>query len=105
MKNKDVEKLLKAYAGDIAVVNGKWKCKFSGLTFNGWKNDNNSPSQDNEAYVNVVGEGNDMLDGCIVVHRDEKLADKLYAFLYLKKPMDEKWAKMLNVTSLSFDEL
>ena len=104
MKNKDVEKLLKAQAGDIAVVNGKWKCKFSGNTSSKWTQSMNSPSQYSTIYVDVVEDDNTMLDGCIIVLKDEALTDKQYGFLYLKKPTSEKWEKMVNVISMHLYE-
>ena len=97
MKNKDIEKLLKSHAGDVVIVNGKWKCKFSGNTCSKWIQSMNSPSQYSAIYVDVVEDDNTMLDGCITILKDDTLADKLYGFLYLKKPMSEKWEKMVNI--------
>ena len=101
MKSKDIEKLLKIQAGDVVVINNKWKCKFSGNTFGKWIQSMNSPAQYSTICVDVVEDDNTMLDGCIAILKDEALTDKHYGFLYLKKPMSEKWEKMVNVVNLA----
>ena len=99
MKNIDIKKLLEAHAGDVVVVNNRWKCKFSGYMFNGWSKSKNSPSYYIDIYVDVV-EDNTLLNGCISIFKDEALTDKYYGFLYLKKPMSEKWEKMFNIKNI-----
>lgn len=98
---KDIKKLLGMKADDVVVINNYWRCKFSGLSFSGWKQDINSPSLVSESFVTINDNGNN-IDGCISILKDDSLNDSLYAMLYIKEPFAEKWEKMLNVISIEF---
>ena len=79
-----------------------WKNKASDKPFSEWWKDENSPSLFCEARLHVYDNTNreKLLEGMILVQRDDALINPLSAVLYIKSLGVEKWQSMHVITSL-----
>ena len=103
-----IKKLLEVSSSEYFIVNNSkfechfWKNKAGDKPFTEWKKDNNSPSLFCEASLHVYDNADrgKMLEGLILVQRDDAATNPLSAVLYIKPLRAEKWQSMHVVTSL-----
>ena len=105
-----IKKLLEVDPREYFTVNNsKFECHFwkknkaGSKPFSEWRKDENSPSLFCEARLNVYDNADrgKMLEGLILVQRDDAASSPLCAVLYLKPFGSEKWQSMHVVTSLT----
>lgn len=105
---KRIKKLLEVDPREYFTVNNsKFECHFWNRDpkvkpFTEWKKDENSPSLFCEARLSIydnVDRGK-MLEGMILVQRDDSASSPLSATLYVKPLGAEKWQSMHVITSL-----
>lgn len=105
---EDIKKLLEVDSREYFTVNNsKFECHFwkSGAgvkPFSEWRKDENSPSLFCEARLSVHDNADRgiLLEGMILVQRDDSAASPLSAVLYIKPLGAEKWQSMHVITSL-----
>ena len=101
-----IKKLLEVDPREYFTVNdSKFECHFwrtNGKAFSEWRKDENSPSFFCEAKVRVYDNADrgKMLEGLVLVQRDDAAANPLSVVLYIKPLGMEKWQSMHTVTSL-----
>ena len=91
----------------FTVNNSKFECHFWNRDpkikpFTEWKKDENSPSFFREARL-IIYDDDDrgkLLEGIILVQRDDAATNPLSAVLYIKPLGAEKWQSMHVITSL-----
>lgn len=103
---ENIKKLLEVDPREYFTVNNsKFECHFSKTSskpFSEWKKDENSPSLFCEAVVWVFDNKNrgTMLDGILLIQRDDAALSPLSAVLYIKKSTSESWESMHTITSI-----
>ena len=103
-----IKKLLEVDPREYFTVNNSkfechfWKNKVGDKPFSEWRKDENSPSLFCEARLRVYDNADrgKMLEGMILVQRDDAAASPLSAVLYIKPLGLEKWQSMHVVTNL-----
>ena len=111
MTNDMQEKIKKLLGVDpreyFTVNNSKFECHFwnrdpNVKPFTEWKKDENSPSFFREARL-IIYDDDDrgkLLEGMILVQRDDAATNPLSAVLYIKPLGTEKWQSMHVITNL-----
>lgn len=79
-----------------------WKNRAGDKPFSEWTKDENSPSFFCEArlYVHDNADRGILLEGLILVQRDDSTASPLSAVLYVKPLRAEKWQSMHTIVNL-----
>ena len=103
-----IKKLLEVDSREYFTVNdSKFECHFRNRDpkvkpFGEWRKDENSPSLFREARLHVyeAADRGKLLEGMILVQRDDAATNPLSAVLYTKPLGTEKWQSMHVITNL-----
>ena len=103
-----IKKLLEVDPREYFTVNNSkfechfWKNRTGDKPFSEWRKDENSPSLFCEARLSVYDNADRgiLLEGMILVQRDDSASNPLSAVLYIKPLGAEKWQSMHVITSL-----
>lgn len=103
-----IKKLLEVDSREYFTVNNSkfechfWKNRTGDKSFSEWRKDENSPSLFCEARLSIYDNADrgKMLEGLILVQRDDAATNSLSAVLYIKPLRAEKWQSMHVVTNL-----
>ena len=106
MMQEKIKKLLEVDPREYFTVNdSKFECHFwktNGKAFSEWEKDKNSPSLFCEAKVRVYDNADrgKLLEGLVVVQRNDAAANPLSAVIYIKPIGSDKWQSMHTIVSL-----
>ena len=103
-----IKKLLEVDSREYFMINdSKFECHFWNRDpkvkpFSEWRKDENSPSLFCEARLHVydTADRGKLLEGMILVQRDDAATNPLSAVLYIKPLGAEKWQSMHVITNL-----